>query len=175
MPIQRTLRFALNRKNGQLAVNHKADEAALNHPRNLEIKKSYHCPRAALLKRLARRAMADVTECPPDTIPAHLARIDDLREIISYNLRHGYAETPESRFSGKQLETPFTLADYLECLRVTKRQHRAPSFVNQRDEEISQINRKLDCIAGLLSQNPEALDLFQRQFDEAQTAQEEAA
>src|SRR5689334_24959856 len=102
MPKQRTLRLSLSRKNGQLAVNHRIDEAILNHPRNLETTtRKPHCPKAALLKRIAARAMSDLTECPPDTIGAHVARIDDLRDIFSHVISHEYAETPESRFSGQ--------------------------------------------------------------------------
>jgi hypothetical protein len=176
MKEQRTLRFSLNRKDGQLAVNHRADESILNHPRNLETsKRKPRCPKAELLKRLARRAMSDITECPPDTIGAHLARVNDLQEIFQYLLRTDFAETPESRFSGKQLASPYTLADYLECLNITRKQHRAPAFVNSRDEDIAQIKQMIGTLAGLISQNPEALELFQRQFNEAQISETEAA
>jgi hypothetical protein len=172
---QRTLRFELARKSGQLAVNHRIDEAILNHPRNIETHKKTvaRCPKAEMLKRVARRAMSDVTECPPDTIGAHLARLDDLIEIFAYLIREDFAHTPESRYSGKQIGTPYTMADFLECLSITRKQHRAPAFVNQRDADIADIKRMVCTLAGLVSKNPEALELFQRQFDKAQT--EEAA
>lgn len=173
MKQQRTLRFTVNRKDGQLAVNHRADESILNHPRNLEtIKKTIaRCPKAELLKRIARRAMSDVTECPPDTIGAHMARLDDLIEIFAYAIRDDFAHTPESRYSGKQIGTPHTMADFLECLSVTRKQHRAPAFVNQRDSDIADIKRMVCTLAGLISKNPEALELFQRQFNEAQAVE----
>lgn len=169
MSNQRTLRFALTRKNGELKVNHRACEAALNHPRNLETPKVKRYPMAELLKRQARRVMSDVTECPPDTIGAHVARVDDLRETIAHVIENELKETPESRFSGKQLASPYTLKDYLECLCITRREHRAPAFVNQRDEDIAQIKNMICTLAGLISNNPEALEMFQRQFNEAQT------
>jgi hypothetical protein len=67
---------------------------------------------ADLLKRQARRVMADVTECPPLTLPAHLARLADLRESFAFALSHHFAETPEASLSGAQLQYPSTLADY---------------------------------------------------------------
>jgi hypothetical protein len=172
---QRTMRFSVNRIDGQLAVNHRIDTAILNSPRNLETprKTIARCPKAEMLKRIARRAMSDVTECPPDTVGAHLARINDLQEIFAHVIRTDFKETPESRLSGKQLAHPHTLADFLECLNVTRRQHRAPVFVNHRDEDISDIKRMICTLAGLVSKNPEALELFQRQFNESQ-AQEAA-
>lgn len=121
---------------------------------------------ADLLRRQARRVMGDVTECPIDTLPAHLARLDDLREIFRYVIAHDYAETPESRLSGKQLIYPATLADFLACLDITRNTHRAPAFVNQRDTEIADINRKLDLLAGLICKNPELLETLQSQYEE---------
>lgn len=173
MPNQRTLRFSLNRNHGQLAVHHKIGESILNHPRNLEIPKpKKRWPKAEMLKRIARRAMADVTECPPDTIGAHVARIDDLCEIVTFELHHDLKESPEATLSAMPFR-PYTLADYLHCLNFTRKQHRAPAFVNQRDEDISQIKNMVCTLAGLIAHNPEALDLFQRQFNRAQI--EEAA
>lgn len=95
---------------------------------------------ADLLKPQARRIMGDITECPVDTIPAHLARLDDLREIFRHVIRHDFAETPESRLSGVQLLHPVTLADYLAALEITRQTHRAPAFVNSRDTELAEIN-----------------------------------
>ncbi len=94
--------------------------------------------------------MVDVTECPPDTIAAHMARLSDLREVIEHVLDNEFRETPEARLSGKQLAHPFTLRDYLACMEITRNSHRAPSFVGRSDSELSEINHKLDLIAGLL-------------------------
>ena len=46
-----------------------------------------------LLKRQARAAMADVTRCRPDTIPAHLARLDAVCEVAEHLLRHDLWQT----------------------------------------------------------------------------------
>lgn len=108
---------------------------------------------ADLLKRLAKRAMSDVTECPPDTIPAHLARIDDLREVIGHAMRHGLVEPAENRPSGNALQYAYTLSDYCACLDITRKTHRGPSFLNSRDEQLSEINRKLDMLAGLFNRS----------------------
>lgn len=108
---------------------------------------------ADLLKRQARRAMLDVTECPPDTLPAHLARVEALQEIISHVLRHDFAGTPEARPSGAQLLHAVTLHDFAACLQITRVQHRAPAFINGRDRELAEINHKLDVLAGLFAQS----------------------
>lgn len=106
---------------------------------------------ADLLKRQARTAMSNLTECPPDTIPAHLAALDMLRDIFRHVVRHDFAETPESRLSGSQLLFAATLADFLACIEITRKSHRMPSFLNCRDSEISEINRKLDTLSGLFA------------------------
>lgn len=106
---------------------------------------------ADLLKRIARRVMADITECPPDTLPAHLARLDDIRDVVRHAVSHDYAETAEARLSGVQLTQAYTLKDFVACLDITRRHHRAPSFINNRDAELSAIHHKLDLLAGLVS------------------------
>jgi hypothetical protein len=115
---------------------------------------------ADLLKRQAKRIMSDVTECPPDTIPAHLARLDDWREIVSQLLRHELRETPESRVSGAQLTQPSTLADWLEVAKITRQSHRLPSYVNHRDEMLERIFKGIDQIAGLIASDPETVEFF---------------
>jgi hypothetical protein len=163
----------VNRQAGELAVNHRADESLLNHPRNLENQKPRkRSPKAELLKRLARRAMGDVTDCPPETIGAHVARLQDLSAIIAYELHHDFKETPEA-IVGLTPHCPYTLAEFLHCLEFTRKQHRAPAFVNQRDADIADIKQMISTLAGLVAQNPEALELLQRQFEKSQT--EEAA
>ena len=104
--------------------------------------------------------MGDITECPTDTLPAHIARLDDWREVVGHLLRHDLQQTPESRLSGAQLCYPVTLADLLACAEITRRNHRAPVFVNSRDEQIEKILRGIDQIAGLIATNPEAVEFF---------------
>ena len=113
-----------------------------------------------LLKRQARRVMQDVTECPPVALSAHMDRINDLRELFEHVIRHQFAETAESALSGAQLLYPSTLADFLACLDITKREHRAPPFVNSRDAELEQINRKLDMLAGFIMRDEDAQRFF---------------
>lgn len=115
---------------------------------------------ADLLKRLARKVVCDVTECPPDAMSAHLARLDDLRDVFGHMLRHDYRETPEANPSGAQLLHPSTLHDWLAVLELTRKQHRAPAFVNSSDDQFASIDRKLCVIAGLLASNAQAVDLF---------------
>ena len=107
-----------------------------------------------MLKRQAGRIMADITECPPATLPAHLARLDDLRELILAACRWEFVEGAESLNSGLQLTNAHTLADYVALLEITRREHRAPAFVNHRDADIAEIKRGLATLAGLLSTHP---------------------
>jgi len=109
---------------------------------------------ADLLKRQARRVMADVTKCPPITLPAHLARLADLREFFQFALSHHFDGTAEAVLSGAQLLYPATLADYAAALQITHKDFRTPVFINDRDAEIAEINRKLDTLAGLFSRSP---------------------
>lgn len=148
---QRLLRFSFPGIPGQSKNQLRIQERAFND--------SFKCRTftaseklALMLKRQSRRVMADVTECPPDTLPAHLARLDDLSERMEHDLRHDLKETRESLPSGAQLLHPSTVADYLAALKITRAQHRAPAFVNSRDCELAALNRKLDTIAGLFSQ-----------------------
>ena len=106
---------------------------------------------ADLFKRQARRILQDITQCPPDTLPAHLARLEDWTAVVSHLLAHEWLETPEARLSGTQLCHPATLADWKAAAEITRRQHRAPVFANYQDGELGQINRKLDMLAGLVA------------------------
>jgi len=98
--------------------------------------------------------MADLTECPPDTIPAHLARLDAISELIRFACNHEMVPGACTRLSGAQLIMPATLADYLACLEITRKTHRAPPFVNERDETLARMERKLDVLAGCFAQSP---------------------
>jgi hypothetical protein len=154
---QKTLRYALPADDLRPAYTLRNEARCLNNPtRKVPPEKLL----SDLLKRQMRRVMSDITECPSDTLPAHLARLDDFRDIVGHLVRHDLAETAESRLSGAQLAYPSTLADFLACLDITRRQHRAPVFVNQRDEELAGINRKIDMLAGFLLIDREALNFF---------------
>lgn len=170
MAKQKTLRFSLTRAHGQMAVHHRIDEQLLNHHRDIETprrKVSSHTLRSQFLKRFAREAMANVTECPTESLPANLRLLEWAIQAVEFNLRHEFRETPEFTLNHTPHE-PVTLQDFLFCMKHTRKTHRAPAYVSQRSEDIAQINRKLDTLAGLLAQNPEALELFQRQFNDAQ-------
>lgn len=115
---------------------------------------------ADLLKRQARQVCSDITECPPDTLPAHLARLDGLREVFAHVIRHEYAATADGRLSGAQLQYPSTLADWLAVMVLTRRDHRAPAFVNSRDADLAKILRGIDQLAGLIANRPDLVEFL---------------
>ena len=110
---------------------------------------------ADLLKRQARRVMADVTNCQPDTIAAHIARLEDICDVIEHFTRHDFAETAESRLSGRQLAYPTTLADFVACMELTRKNHRCPEFVNPHEDFQKEIIQRLDLLAFELSKRNE--------------------
>lgn len=151
--VQKKFRLKLPENAPVSATDKRIAEIELN--RGAEIKTVPDCKLFAdLLKRQARRIMGDVTECPPNTISAHMARLNDLLEIMRWMVNHDYRETAESSVSEAQLQYPQTLSDFISCLEITKKQNRAPVWVNSRDKEIAEIKDKLDQLAGLLSQHP---------------------
>ena len=115
---------------------------------------------ADLLKRQARSVMASVTECPSHTLPAHLARLDDLRDLFGMVMRHQFAETPESLPSGKQLMYAATLHDFAACLELTRKNHRAPAFVSSDDAWQERMEKKVDMLAGFLMRDKDAQEFF---------------
>ena len=157
MTLQKTLRLVVPRINGESELTYRHRLKLLNSP-------AQHYPPekllADLLKRIARRVMGDITECPANGLPAHLARLDDLRDLFDHLLRHSYSEHAEGLLSGSQLAYPHTLADFRGALEVTRQQHRAPAFINSRDAELAEINRKLDTIAGLLASSEQIENLL---------------
>jgi len=155
---QNTLRLSLPLSVGESSRSHRFSEKLLNGEpvRHVAPEKLL----ADLLKRQGRRIMSDVSECPPDTFPAHLARLDDWRELVNFHLRHDLDETPESRLSGGQLVCPATLADWLAAAEITRRQHRAPAFVNNRDEMLEKIFAGIDQIAGLIAKDGELVNFL---------------
>lgn len=109
---------------------------------------------ADLLRRKARCVCADVTECDPATLPAHLARLRDLLDMIEHHLRHDLGETSEAVRGFNPLAGAYTLADWREDLIHTRSSHRAPCFVNSRDTDLAEIKRGIATLAGLLSVHP---------------------
>ena len=104
-----------------------------------------------LLKRQARAAMGDVTKCQPSGIAGHLARLESLCEICEHFMRHELAETGESLLSGRQLAYPSTVADFVACMELTRRNHRCPEFVNPAEDFQREIVQRLDLLAFQIS------------------------
>jgi hypothetical protein len=104
-----------------------------------------------LLKKQARAVMSDITECPSPALPAHITRLKDLREIIETAMTGGLVPIEETQLSSKALQYASTLADLLACLELTRQSHRAPAFVNQRDQDLEKIHHALCLIAGELA------------------------
>ena len=152
MEIQKPLRLSISKTPGEPSWLFRERTRELNGQtiRTISREKLY----SDLLKRQARRVMNDITECPPGTIAAHLARLNDLREIIQFAVNHEFKDSPESRLSAAQLMYPETLVDFLGCLEITRKEHRAPAFLNSRDEDLAKINHKLDLLAGLFAKSP---------------------
>jgi hypothetical protein len=150
MNTQKSLRFSVSRLPGETATAHATRERLINKGRE-------HFPVppeklfADLLKRQAKRVMADITDCPANMLPAHVARLNDLRDIVRHAINHSLVPDSERELSGRQLLFCYTLADYLAALELTKAANRAPAFINSRDEAVERIERKIDLLAGLFA------------------------
>ncbi|HTB83632.1 MAG TPA: hypothetical protein VK742_08260 [Candidatus Sulfotelmatobacter sp.] len=116
---------------------------------------------ADLLRRQCRRIVVDVSECPAHAMPGHMARLDDWQALADFHCRHTFAESPESRLSGKQLMYPVTLADWSAVAEITRKEHRAPAFLNSRDEQFKSIVGRLDLLAGLILRDGELTQFLQ--------------
>lgn len=103
-----------------------------------------------LLKRLAREAMAAVTECPAVAMPHALARLDDIKATIQAAMRADFVPGAETLRSAEQLAYAHTLADFLACIDLTRRAHRAPVFLNSRDSELAALRHDFSQLAGLV-------------------------
>jgi len=154
MPVQKAFRLRVSARPGLSESSRRFAETTLNRPGRVPVPVSSQKLLADLLKRQARRVCAEITECLTNTIPAHLARLDDLREIVRHHLLHDLRETAEALPSGAQLVYASTLADWLAVLEITRRDHRCPAFVNSRDLQLEKIFRGIDQIAGLISARP---------------------
>ena len=159
MAKQNTFRLRVNARPGVPERVRRFDETLLNRepgPVRVQPEKLL----ADLLKRQARQVCCDITECPPVSLPAHLARLDGLREVITHHLRHDLAGTDEASASGAQLRHPSTLADWLEVMRLTRKDFRAPAFINSRDEQLEKIFRGIDQIAGLIGRRSDLVQFL---------------
>lgn len=116
---------------------------------------------AALLRRQAASVSDDVMTCPAPMLPAHLARLRDLREIMSLAVAcDGLIPADERQRTDRQLIHPATVADWLAALEIQSRTHRAPAWVNTTGEAIAQINRKLDTLAAMVCGRPGAIEAW---------------
>lgn len=102
---------------------------------------------ADLLREEARRVMRDVTECPPDTLPAHLTRLQFAMELCQFAIRNGLLPEADCRLSGFQLAHPSTVMDFVAALDITRQRHRAPCVVSPSQEQLNRIEGKLDTLA----------------------------
>jgi hypothetical protein len=151
-PAQRPLRLSTERKRGESIHAHQLNQRLLNTegPRTVNPQKLL----ADLLRRQARAVMKSVTTCEPAGITAHVARIDSLLEIIRHAREHGLISEAEQARTEAALVFAVTVADFQAALLLTRDTHRAPSFVHcLASDELSDLHRKIDCIAGLLAQN----------------------
>lgn len=151
-PAQRPLRLSTERRPGISIREHQQNQRLLNTegPRTVHPQKLL----ADLLRRQARAVMKSVTQCEPAAIPAHVARIDSLLEIIRHAREHDLISDVEKARTEAALVFAVTVADFQAALLLTRDTHRAPSFVHcLASDELSDLHRKIDCIAGLLAQN----------------------
>jgi len=95
--------------------------------------------------------MRSVTECPPASISAHIARLCDLTDVIRFVIASELVDEAERVITDRQLLHPSSLADYQSALALTRTQHRAPVFVSSAGSELAQINAKLETLAGWLA------------------------
>lgn len=155
------MRFVVSRLPGETSSNHDWRQRHLNEVVRAEFspERKNHTSEeklfADLIKREARRVMADITECEAIQIPVHLARLSFVRELIAHAKNHELIPGSETlHSSANPLGGCYTVADFDFCLAETRKTHRAPAFINSRDEEFQTINRKLDLLAGLFAQSP---------------------
>jgi hypothetical protein len=89
-----------------------------------------------------------------------IARLDDWREIVSHLLRHDFRYTAEAVRSERQLTYPSTLADWMACSEITRRDHRAPAFINSRDADLRKILYGIDQLAGLIARDTDLVNFL---------------
>lgn len=112
------------------------------------------------LKKIAEEICADITGAQPLEIPGHLCRIGDFRTICDVINSLGVIPSEEWRTTEQPIGRPITIADWLECLALTKKQHRGPCFINPNQESQERIERKVDFIAGALARTPALIEML---------------
>lgn len=152
MTNQRALLLSLRRSNGDSKAAFQHLQSVFNR-HELPFETGHTPPEkllADLLKRQATQVMRDITECPPDTLPANVCRLDCVLETLKFAVRHGLVEPAECRISGAQLCYPATCEDFSEALAVTRRQHRAPALQGLPDAQLDRIENKLETLAAFI-------------------------
>jgi hypothetical protein len=154
----KTLRFRLEpqRQPGELAVNHRCSQRILNTDPDPRPRAQDRL--AALLKTQAREVMRAVTECPPASVPAAVARLSDLDSIIRLAIETHLVDEGERSPSDHNPIHAHTLADFRLALSATRQYHRAPAFVSRWGDELAELraemgamSAKIDLLASLLS------------------------
>jgi hypothetical protein len=123
---------------------------------------------ADLLKRHANSVCADLTQADAVQIPAHLARLKLVSELIRHAFTHGQVFGHEAVRSERKLCNPQTLADWQEVLSHTAKCHRAPAFLNNQESEFAEIKNQLNTIAGLLANHPAMAEFLTADESEVQ-------
>jgi len=151
---QRSFKLHNARPAGLSKRQHQEEQRALNGRSPVARAVSPRKLLADMLRRQADRVMDAVTESPSANISAHVQTLDNVSELIRFVLRNEMVDDCERRMSDRQLTYAQTLADYLEALKLTRQHHRAPCWTSGRDEQLREINRKLDVLAGCFAQSP---------------------
>ena len=105
---------------------------------------------AAMLKEQAADVMRDVSTCPPDTLPAHVKRLDGLTQIMQEVIRYRLVPEEDCRLSGSLLH-PATCQDFVEMLNLTRQRHRAPCLAGLPQPQLDRIEQKLETLAAYLA------------------------
>jgi len=103
---QRQFRLMVERLPEEPERHHRWRNRDLNQPEVKLRKITGECRLSDLLKMQARAVMADITECPAPALPAHLARLRDLRHTIELVMANDFVPSDEAQLSGKQLQYP---------------------------------------------------------------------
>jgi hypothetical protein len=157
MQAQKILKLAVAPRNGEPSNDHTERQRELRvFSRGQATKKSPETLYAELLKRHAREIMQCIGECNSAAIPANMARLRDIEEHIRFAIEHLLVPVHECGRSDKQLLYASTLADLLECLKITAKDHRAPQVVAESALTgwLAKLERKLDIIAGAIAHDP---------------------
>jgi hypothetical protein len=148
MPTQQiTLRFKFPIEPGQLKVNRRLWEQWFN---EFKPTHTYHPTEllAQLLRRQARIALYEITNCAPHLIAVHLRQLRDLCDLIDLACRHSLVAVEEQHLSTLAKTTPTTVMDYRACLDHAMQHHRSPIPIAN-DEVLARIDILARHIANL--------------------------